>query len=256
MLEIYTPIEEVEAIIKERWSNQALKNSVEARLGGDVPEIFKEGPSGFIWHQICSPDGEFERFFNFCKKIALKPIALEYQNDKFAGRNFTKYNLAVLPFASGKTKNLETIVQKEKIIDFKDAERQKMGELKTLWGENLAEFHHALLKERFPEIQNNIVDISDWILRREKDPKKYYVDLLSLTLCHAVLFDDYETVKAEESFIQEVIIPAFKEVERIFGVRPIIVKLSDATEYQRDPYWWAYSPQVKSIMNNHLKKIS
>jgi len=252
-MEIYTPIEKAGEIIRQRWSDEKLRKAVEEKLKGDIPEVLKNGPSGMIWRQIGTPDGEFQRFLELCKKAELKPVCLEYIQDKFAARNFTKYELTMMPFKKGKNKKLETIVEKEKIIDFKDAEKKKISELKTLWGENLVDFHHFLLKEIFPEIDGRVVDISDWVVRNGGIPKNYYFNILSFAICHTVLFDDFDSLKSEENFLKEVVLPDFNEVEKYFGVKPIIVKISENGEQEKDPSWCYYSEKAEKIMDKHIE---
>jgi len=252
-MEIYTPIEKAGELIRQRWVDEKLHKAVEKKLEGDIPEVLKDGPSGFIWRQIGTPDGEFERFLELCKKAELKPICLEYNQDKFAARNFTKYGLTRLCFKKGFNKKLETIVEKERIIDFKDAEKKKMCELKTLWGENLVDFHHFLMKKMFPEMDGRVEDISGWVKRNGGMPKNYYFKILSFAICHAVLFDDFDSLKSEENFTNEIVLPAFREVEKYFSVKPIIVKISKKGEQEKNPCWCYYSHETKEIINNHIK---
>ncbi len=254
-MDIYTQIEKAGRLIRDRWADEKLRKAVEEKLEGDIPEILRKGPHGMIWRHIGTPDGEFERFLELCQKADLNPLCLEYIHDKFAARNFTKLGLAKLSFKKGCNKKSETLVEKEKIIDFKDAEKKKMCELKTLWGENLVDFHHSFMKEMFPGMESNIVDISDWVKRNGGAPKNYYFHILSLTLCHVVLFDDLDLLKSEEDFVKEIILPAFHEVENEFGVRPIIVRISKEGEQEKDPYWCSYSERAKEIVNNHIKKF-
>ena len=252
-MEIYTPIEQAGDLIKQRWADKKLRKSVGDKLKGDIPEILKARPSGLIWRQIGTPDGEFERFLELCKKASVKPLCFEYTQDKFAARNFTKYGLAKLCFKKGLNKKLEMMVEKEKIIDFKDAEKKKICELKTLWGESLVGFHHFLLEEIFPEMKDSIMDISDWVVRNGGIPKNYYSNILSFAICHAVYFEDFDTLDSEIGFENEVILPAFNEVEKYFGVKPIIVRISKEGEQKNNPHWCCYSQRTKEIVSNHIK---
>lgn len=252
-MDMYTPIEKAGDLIRTRWADVKLRKAVEEKLQGDIPGILKDGPFGMIWRHIGTPDGEFERFLDLCKKARLKPVCLEYIEDKFAARNFTKLGLTKLAFKKGINKKTETLVEKEKIIDFKDAEKKKMCELKTLWGESLVDFHHSFMKEMFPEMEGRVVDISDWVKRNGKTPKNYYSHILSLAICHVVLFDDLDIIKSETDFVKEIILPAFESVKKDFGVEPIIVKISKQGEQEQDHYWCGYSPRAKEIVNKHIK---
>ena len=61
-------------------------------------------------------------------------------------------------------------------------------------------------------------------------------------------------LKEEQSFINEIILPAFKEVKNEFGVQPIIVRLSNEGEQEKDPYWSSYAKEAKVIMDNYIKE--
>ena len=125
-MEIYTPIEEAGEIIRRRWADERLRKAVEEKLKGDIPEVLKSGPSGMIWRQIGTPDGEFKRFLELCKRTSLRPLCLEYIQDKFTARNLTKFALTKLSFKKSVNKKSETIVEKDKIIT---GERIKEGNI-------------------------------------------------------------------------------------------------------------------------------
>ncbi len=250
---MYTPIEEAGEIIRKRWADKELRKKVEEKLQGDIPEILKSGPHGLIWRCICTPDQEFERFLELCEKANLIPIGAENPQDKFHSGNFTKYGLTRLTFSKGKDKDLKHIVIKENVVDFNNSQGKRMCDLRTLWGENIVDFHHFFLEYMFPIMKNNTIDLSEWLKRKGGIPEKYYFAVLSLSVCHIVYFDDYDLIESEKKFVEEIILPAFGEVEKYFGVKPIIVKVSNVGEHDRDPHWWCYSKESKEILDNHIK---
>lgn len=254
-MDIYTPIEEAGEIIRKRFVDKDLRKKVEEKLDSDMPEILKEGNCGMIGRCIGTPDREFERFLELCKKANLKPVCFEYIDDRFFSGNFTKYGLTSLPFSYGVDKNLKTITKREKIIDFEYTKGKilRMCDLKTLWGENLVDFHHFFLQEMFPIMKEKIVDTSDWFSKSANGAKNYYTKVLSLAICHFVLFDDFDLLEEENDFVDKVVLPIFNEIKEYFGIKPIIVKISDVGEHERDPYWWSYSKKAKEIMDNHIK---
>ena len=255
MDDIYTPIEEAGEIIRKRWADEGLHKKVEDRLNGDIPEIMKNRPHGLIWRCICTPDGEFERFLELCKKANLEPIGFENSQDKFYSGNFTKLGLTNLVFSQGINKNSQHFVVKEKIIDFTTINgKKRMCDLKTLWGESLVDFHHFFLQAMFPIMKNGIIDMFEWFKKKGGSPEKYYFSVLSLAICHTVYFDDYDLIESEDSFIKENVLPAFEEVKKYFGIKPIIVRIARVGEHKRDPYWWCYSKEAKIIMGNHVKQ--
>ncbi len=254
-MNIYTSIEEAGEIIRRRWADKDLKDRVEKKLNNDFPEILKNEPQGLIWRCICTPDGEFERFLCLCEKAKINPVGFEIRQDKFYSGNFTKHALTQMVFSKGLNKDSLRITLKENIIDFNSSQGKRMCDLETLWGENLADFHRFFLETVFPVMKNRVIDSSEWLKIKGGSPEKYYFYILSLAVCHVVYFDDYDTLEAEKGFIDEIILPAFREVESCFGVQPIIVRISKAGGQERDPYWWCYSEEAKEIMHNHIKKF-
>ncbi|MEI8337866.1 MAG: hypothetical protein WCF92_01815 [bacterium] len=254
--DIYTPIEDVGKIIRERFTNKDLRSKVEEKIGEDIPEILKNEPCGVIWRHIGTPDGEFERFLELCKKADLKPVCFEYTEDKFVTRNFTKYGLVSLAFSSGLNKNLENIIKREKIIDFKGVEGKnlRMFDIKTLWGENLVDFHHFFLQAMFPIMKNSVVDMSEFYKKRGK-VTEFYPELINFSISHCVFFEDFDLLEEEDDFNNEVVLPSIKKNILDFHVKPIIVKISRVGEHKKDPYWWCYSEKAKEVMDNHIKKF-
>jgi len=254
MDDIYTPIEEAGEIIRKRWADEGLRKKVEEKLNNDIPDILKDNPHGLIWRVICTPDGEFERFLELCKKAKLEPAGFENSEDKFHNGNFTKYGLGDLAFSVGINKKSQHSVVKERIIDFNGSGGKRMRDIKTLWDESLLDFHHFFLQEIFSTMKDKVADVSEWLRSKGGTPEKYYFFVLSLAICHAVYFDDYDLLESEKGFVEEIILPAFKEVKEYFGIKPIIVKISNVGEHERDPYWWCYSKEAKIIMDNHIKE--
>lgn len=254
-MEIYTPIEQAGVLIRERWANELLRVKVEEELSSSIPGILANGPSGLIWRCICTPDDEFRRFLDLCGKIKLMPVGFENSQDKFHCGNFTKYGLTKMQFKRGINKHLKHYIEQETVIDFNSSGGRRMCDLKTFWGENLVDFHHFFLQKVFPIMKNRVVDISEWLQRKGGSPDKYYFSVLSLSVCHAVYFDDYDLLESEKGFTDEIILPAFKAVKEHFGVKPVIVKVSNAGEHDADAYWWCYSKETKAIMENHIHLI-
>lgn len=253
-MDIYTPIEVARDLIHDRWNDQHLRRRVEEKLIGDVPAILRDGPSGFIWRQIGSPSGEFTKFVELCREAQVKPLCFEYTRDKFAARNYTKHELTSMPFINGVNKHHQTLVARQKIIDFNGAEKKRMCELETLWGENLVDFHHFLLTKTFPQMTGRVIDLSEWIKRNGETPVKYYSRFLTLAVAHAMMFDDLDAIEKEEKFAQEIIVPACHEVEREFGVRPLIVKIPNP--FREDPFHLAYPKGVKQLVDRHVRELT
>ncbi len=251
-MELYTPIEEAGQILKERQTDPVLRAKIEETFSGGLPPLLADGPCAMIWRQIGTPDREFERFVDEAKKGGLAPVCLEYLEDKFSARNFTKYALTKLAIETGTDKAGKTIVVHKQIIDFAGAEKKKLSELVTLWGEPLATFHHAFLLERFPVMAGHIGDLSSWIRAQGTTPKEYYPAVFSLAIRHVVLFDDFDLLDAENEFVSSVILPAFEHAEKMFGVRPLVARLAKTGEHANDPYWWCYPKGTAEFIERRI----
>lgn len=254
--EVYTSIDEASDIIKARWLDSDLRKRVESKLKGGVPEMLNDGPSGAIWRQVGTPDGEFVRFLELNKRAGLKPVCLEFLHDKYTGRNFTKYALTNFAIFNGLNKNSQNMIVRRKIINFDNVEGKQLLDMKTLWGEGLVDFHHFFLQEIFPIMKNRVIDISEWARKQGETPKEYYPAVLSLALCHFVFFEDIDLIKNEMTFANEVIVSAFNSVKKEFGLKPIIVRISTKEEQSRNPYWSCYSKDAEDIMSHHVKSYA
>jgi hypothetical protein len=156
---------------------------------------------------------------------------------------------------NGLNKNSQNIIIRKKIINFENVEGKQLLTIKTLWGEGLVDFHHFFLLQMFPTMKGRIIDISGWARKQGNTPKEYYPKVLSLALCFFVLFEDIDLVENELNFTNEVIISSFREVEKEFGLRPLIVRISKKEEQAKNPFWWCYSIEAKVIMNNHIAQL-
>lgn len=252
--DFYTPIKEAKRIIQKRWENKQLQRTVEKRFSNDIPNEVSDVPSGVIWKHIGTPDREFARFLDLTTQVGVKPLCFEYTEDKFVARNFTKFELANLPFTTGLNKNGKTMTKREKIINFDHAEGRRLCDLKTLWGESLVDFHHWFLCALFPIMKGRVVDVYEWTKRHGSTARERYQSVMTLALTHFILFDDYDIFAGEDTFTLDVVLPSFKKVEAEFDLRPLVVRISKPNQYMIDPYWWCYSKETKDIMERHKQE--
>jgi hypothetical protein len=243
---IYTSLEEAGEEIRRRWQDQALRKRVEEYLGGDIPEPFREEPRAVLFRNIASPDIEFCHFVEQANRIGVKPLALEYTHDRFCTQNADKICLAKLAIFNGRNKHGGAIVSYKKVIDLKGEDNKRFCEINTLWGQNLVDFHHDLLRQQFPEIE--ICDVSMWSHFKERCAAEYYQYFLALFAYHGILFENFITSEEEAVFSRAVVIPAFEFVEKRIGVKPIVVAIV-AEEMLDDPYWWCYDARVVDMLS-------
>lgn len=222
--DIYTPLSEAKEEIWRRWNDKELRRRVEEYLKEEIPVSLKNEPRSILARHLISPNNEFLRFIDLSKLIKLKPICLEYLQDKFRSENEDKYHLAKLHFFES-NKDCHELKNVRKIINFESEEGVQISNVKTIEGENFVNFHHKWLLDSFDKECCEYIDVSDWIKNNGKDPRMYYKKFFALFICFGVLFEDYLENKNEKKFTQEVILPNFKSIYNEFGIKPLIVRL-------------------------------
>jgi hypothetical protein len=242
----YAPLEEAKVEIWRRWNDKELRKKVEEFLGGDVPESMKKKPRACLGRNIISPDIEFFHFLDLVKKIQLEPLGFEYLDDKFVAANSDKYHIGKFFFYSGKGKNSGNKIDVLKIIDFPKAEGKRFGNIKTIWGENFIDFHHRILDYALPGFTKEVFDASAWI-RRKKSFERFYSSYLTLHICFGVLFETYLLDEDEIEFTEKIAVPTFNKIYKIFGMKPLVVRLIPSGE-ESNLYWWCYPASIKKLL--------
>lgn len=254
MSEIYTPLEEAKEEIWRRWNDKELQQEVLEFLG-EVPEALSKEPRAFLPRHVITPNMELLHFLNLADRINLNPIGVEYLDDKFCTINIDKRGLAKLVFIDGESKNGKTLFSYVTVIDCIYYDGKKLNELKTYWKENFVDFHHRMLFMVTPNIE--LFDVSYWYKSNGGTAENYYEKLLSLFICYGVLFESFVTNKEEEKFTNKVVYPSFEKVEKLFGLKPLIVPLIPEDRIT-DIYWWCYPDcirkEVEDSLNGHRRK--
>ncbi|EKE19467.1 MAG: hypothetical protein ACD_9C00004G0003 [uncultured bacterium] len=242
--DIYTPMSVAKEEIWRRWNDEELRKKVEDFLGGDIPHIFQENPKSFLVRHVTSPNKELIRFLDLNDCNLIEPFFLEFIDDKFTAKNSLKYALCKLVFHNGLGKKGGDKIESEKIVFIDRCEGKKFKEMKTVWDENFVDFHHGMLREILPNCDNSICDISEWLTKKGKKSEKFYLQYLALFVCHGILFENFLISGNEKKLTEETVIPAVRELERIFGLKPLIVPLLPI-EDESDPYWAYYPEKLK-----------
>ncbi len=244
---IYTPLSVAKEEIWRRWNDKELRKKVEDYLGGDIPSFLKKGPKSVLVRYVFTPDLEFMYFLDLIKSVGLDYILPEYSDDKFVAGNSDKYHLARLFFHNGNGKKGGDKIITTNVVDFNKSEGKKFNEIKTTNGEKLVDFHHKLVKEFCPDAAKKIVDFNPWFNKKKKISKKYYDYYLALFLAHGILFENFLRDGGEIEFTSEMVMPSFKKLEKMFGVRPLIVPIVPL-EDENCLYWWCYPKKVGEII--------
>ncbi len=248
---IYTSFGSLQEELEKRWNDKELRKKVDDFFHKNSLKEFQGEPRAVLSRALSTPNSELLYFLDVARDLGLKPLILEYP-DKFVAKNPDKYHLAKLFFYK-KRQDLNSFpVFTSKIIDFNKQEGKKLSDISTLWGENIADFHHNLLFEVVPQLKGNLVDFSSWFDSTRFSSKFYYLNFLSLFICNGVLFENFLIDDKEESgFIKDKFLPSFDEVERIFGVKPLIFPLLPF-DGEKHPYWLSYSESLQKYLINKL----
>lgn len=247
--EIYTPLSVAKEEIWRRWNDVDLRKKVEEYLGGDVPDVFKDEPRAIFFRNIATPNFESRFFFDLAHCVELAPAYLEFGSDKFCTRNADKLCLAKLAFFDKLNKNGEAIIHYEKIIDIKTNDNEKFCDIKTLLGEGLIDFHHNLIKDNIVD-EIELFDMSAWIDRNGHNAIEYYKKFLAFFICYGILFENFIVANDhyEKKFTKEVVMPVINEIERVFGLKPLIVPLLPIRE-ESDQEWMWYPKLFNKYVN-------
>lgn len=251
---IYSPLSEIKTEITKRRTNMKLMKKVRDFFGPWMLESLGNYPRAIMSRSIATPNMELANFIKLSSQICLTPLILEYP-DKFVARNPDKYHLCKLYFLRKNKVGIPTTIDTLKLTNFNLEEGKKFRNIRTINGDNIIDFHHKLLFSSFPSLTDKVFDFSDWFGETRFLTEYYYLYFLSLFVCNGVLFENFLSGdKEEESFINEKLLPSFDEVERIFGVKPLIYPLLPFNS-AKNTYWYSYPESIKEIMPQREKSI-
>jgi hypothetical protein len=230
---LYISLTDAVGQLRDRRANARLCAAVNEFHRPLPPTFLPSRPFGALGRYILTPSLEFDLFLQRSRSAELIPLYFEFKKDIFLARNPDKYRLLRPSFFI--RLNCSRVV---KLVDFnRGVEMQALASIKTKAGTPLPEFHHSLFKEAYPDLDFPAVDFSDW--RKHTPPDEpNYLRFLAIFVCHGILFENYlATDDSELRFVRERVAPAFDEIERRFGVKPLIVRLlpleTEASEYWR-----------------------
>lgn len=225
--ELYTPIAEAIKELRRRRADGELMQRVNSFFEPLPPmKEFLGPPKAFYSRNIASPTLETERFLEMTKGHDLSGLFLEYLSDKFVAKNREKYSLCNMSFVKGPPEKPGRIIRRKRIVNFNIYEGKAFKNIKTDWGEPLADCHHRLMHASKMDAHLEILDFSDWFNTSRKFGRDYYRIYLGLFLTHGILFENFLFDSRELEFTTKKVIPAFEHIREMFGLKPLIVPIA------------------------------
>ena len=245
---VYTPLSEALRLLEERQKDPILMEKINELLKGDIPEVLKNKKCGVFARQVATPNIDTQHFIKITKENNLETVLFEYPDDKFTSKNNFKHSLCQIRVHSGINKNGKDLIEKINIIDLVKNDGKIIRDISTLWGEPLLDFHRKLFKHY--ELPTDLIfhDISDWYHRNGNNAVNYYTNFLLLFVCNGILFENFLTSKDSEGiFTETVVLPTINEIQRLTGIKPLIVPIS-LLDMEDQEYWISHPPHIKKLI--------
>ena len=96
-------------------------------------------------------------------------------------------------------------------------------------------------------------DASKWFKNNGKKAEDYYVNFFLLFVSHGILFENFLMKGTEGDFSKKIVLPALEEVERLTGLKPLIVPIPPM-DTEEEEHWISYHPKIKKHIKNNLCK--
>lgn len=250
---IYTNLTDASKEIKKRWDDVKLKRKVEEYLGGDIPEFLNQKPCLVLFRNIATPNNEVSIMIDFAIKSGLDFIVLEFTKDRFVAFNKDKQLLVAPSIYMGKSNHGKDRIYKMQVTDVNESQGKTFNEIKTIWGESLVDFHHMILKQRYPETTGKVFEFSGWLENHGGRAKEYYKQFIALFIRNCVLVECFGSAKDEVVFFNSIFKPSFDIVKKEFDLKPLIVELS-THDSLTNQIWWYYRDSIKDLIDGHIHR--
>lgn len=250
---LYTPKHKILNELHRRRENQKHTDALLEKIK-PTPEIQRliDKPHVVFFRQVATPLHETLHVINLASELNLDLCIIEYLHDKFvSSRNLYKRGLGKLPIHQFVDKHGNDIFRSHTIVDFNSNTGKSLSEVKTITGESLVNFHHDFFTHQSGiDINTVSVDASNWFKQFSYQAKEYYESFLSLFVQHSVLAEVFLWGKIdEEDFTKNVVSPAFMNIRKSFGLKPLI--LNSQPSYEQDRlYWDCYPENTDEFLRN------
>ncbi len=248
----YFSLDEAREEIKKRWANTELKKKIEEILGEYLFSDLTNEPKAVLCRSIASPDNGLNFFIDCSHYLDLKPLVIEYSEDKYVVMNEEKRGLTKLRIVNNNG-NKEFI----EIVDSNKEQGKKMSEVITKLNQNikLIDFHHDLLNRHYTNFL--FKNYSDWF-HKFKNPNEYYFYYLLNFVAHGVYFEVFDMTDSdrEKSFVNQNVLLNLKKIRDLTGLDPIVVRLyPDNQTDDEDFYWFSYPSKIQNDIISLIKKV-
>jgi hypothetical protein len=237
--------------LQQRRKDVALKNQARQFLGASAEEVLKKfsRPRALLFRNIATPTHETIRFLKLAKQMGLKPLILEYLDDKFvSSENRSKRLLGKMPVYEHTASNGQDIIEYETVCDFNEANGKRLADVVCLNDEGLVSLHHRLFRTLTGlNPKTCTADVSDWLKSTGGRPEQYYEQALTLLIRDGILFENFMPFRSESAFAKSIIVPAFEKLKNVYAVKPLIVRLLPE-EVEMRKIWDSYPRKVKKYI--------
>ncbi len=241
---IYTNIVDLEKEIEKRRNDKELNEKLLKFWHIHKPDFIRDNTCLVLSKPLITPNKELKYFLDIAKEFNFKTLFLEYLKGKFVGVNEEKRHLGKMYFYHGRGKKHGSKLNHVNIIDFTKQEGKRVEDVMTVNGKSVKDFHRQILKNKFPDNNFDIIDISPWF-DNTKHLDEYYVFYLSLFIKDFVLFENFIFDDREESkFTKEKFMPSFEKVTKMFGYKPLIIPLLPH-ENEKSRTWFYYDGDIE-----------
>jgi hypothetical protein len=231
--EIYVRLEDVssptDAVLSDFWP-EALR-----------PHL--KGPTAILARQIATPNYEMLWFTRLARRHGLHALIVEHASDWFTVNNPTKLALGSLPIVTGRSRDGQMIMRRQRMLDPSAAEGQRLDEVVFRSGERLIDYHHRKLRDVMGPNTPDVLDLMDLLPSGLGEPSNYYVEFFKMLAGPLVLFEDFVIDDQTAAFFRGTVLPAWQTVVASTQRRPQIVRLGPDRRTS-SPMWSAYPASV------------
>lgn len=164
-------------------------------------------------------------FEYIARDAGFTPVWCEYTGDVYVAKNTYKRALVDRVVAEGRGRSGGLKSRNHRLVsNLPPLEKKQLSDIRVDSGGSLPDFHRQLRPEGWIRIEQ-----TEWLRCAGGRAHLYYIAVLAQYVCHGVNFENFHEggsgKDSHDEFTERIFLPAWQEVVRQFGVRPIIVRL-------------------------------